>query len=336
MYFMKNRRIIAIALLLVLFNIVKTQTILAQQPTGKAFATIYTDFYAGFNSDEYKTAFEVKRAYLGYSSQLNENFYAKVNLDIGSPNDQSQYALLRRYAYFKNAYVEYHKNNLTLNFGIIPIYHFKLQEKTWGHRYIYKSINDEHGFGYTADLGTSAKYQINKTLAIDFSVTNGEGYTKLQSDDKYKVGAGVTGKLQNGILFRVYSDISRDDVFLTNISAFAGYNYSDKGAFGAEYNIRLNDDFKENQQRVAISTYGTWNFSSNWQLFGRYDYIYGNIVGDELIPWSLSDDGSAIIAGIQYSPIKALKIALDYQDWYSKASNMGNQRFLYLNLEIKL
>ena len=333
---MKKRQSIFFALSFVLLLLCTTQTLWAQQPTGKAFATIYTDFYAGFKSDEYTTAFEVKRAYLGYSSQLNENFYAKVNLDIGSPNDQSQYALLRRYAYFKNAYVEYHKNKLTLNFGIIPIYHFKLQEKTWGHRYIYKSINDEHGLGYTADLGTSAKYQFSKTIAVDFSVTNGEGYTQLQSDDQYKVGLGLTGKLQNGILFRAYGDLSRDNIFLTNLSAFAGYNFLDKGSFGAEYNIRLNDSFKENHRRVAVSAYGTWDFSPSWQIFGRYDNIAGNIVGDELIPWSLSDDGTAIIAGIQYSPIKALKIALNYQDWYSKASNMGNQRFLYLNLEIKL
>ena len=333
---MKNRKIILFTLLSVLFTICNTQTLLAQHPTGKPFATIYTDFYAGFNSEEYKTAFEVKRAYLGYSSQLNENFFAKVNLDIGSPNDQSQYALLRRYAYFKNAYVEYHKNKLTINFGIIPIHHFKLQEKTWAHRYIYKSINDEHGFGYTADLGTSAEYRISETISVDLAVTNGEGYTKLQSDDKYKFGVGVTGKLENGILFRAYSDISRENIFLTNISAFAGYNYSDKGAFGAEYNIRLNDDFKVKQQRVAISAYGTWNFTSLWQLFGRYDYIYGNIVGDDSIPWSLSEDGTAIIAGIQYSPIRAIKIALNYQDWYTKASNLGNQHYLFLNLEIKL
>jgi hypothetical protein len=324
------------ALLLVIHTVGFSQSDAADYPFGKPFARIYSDFYAGFEDGEYNTAFEVKRAYLGYGSQLSEHFYARVNLDIGSPNDQSQYALLRRYAYFKNAYLEYQNGRVKINFGIIPIYHFKIQEKTWGHRYLYKSINDAHGLGFTADLGTSVQYRISNAVTADLSITNGEGYTKLQSDDKYKVGTGVTGVFDNGVMFRLYGDFSRDELIQSTLSSFLGYNFMKKGVAGVEWNIKLNDNFQSAHHRTAISVYGSWDFNPQWQVFGRYDRVYGNIVGDELIPYSLSDDGTAIIGGIQYSPVKYVKIAINYQDWYPMAANTGNMNALYLNLEIKL
>ncbi len=333
---MDKLKTLFLAVSLSLFFIGYGQSSKKEYPEGKAFAKIYTDFYAGLDNGEYVTAFEVKRAYLGYQSQLSEHFFAKVNLDIGSPNDQSQYALLRRYAYFKNAYAEYHNDRLTVQFGIIPIYHFKIQEKTWDHRYIYKSINDKHGLGYTADLGASIKYNISESVSADFSLTNGEGYTSLQSDDRYKVGAGITGIFNTGLMFRIYGDLSSDNVYQTTLSAFFAYRYKKKGVVGVEYNSKINDDFNTTHFRTAISGYGAWDFNQQWQIFGRYDYISGNIPEDGLIPYSLSDDGSAIIAGVQYRPINQLAISLNYQDWYPMASNAGNEHYLYLNMEIKL
>ncbi|MCK9167752.1 MAG: hypothetical protein M0O94_04265 [Bacteroidales bacterium] len=305
-------------------------------PHGKAEATIHTDFFAGSDNGSYKTAFEVKRAYLGYESQLSPRFYTRVTLDIGSPNDQSQYALLRRYAYFKYAYLEYKWKRLTVNFGIIPIYHFNIQEKTWGHRYIYKSVNDEHGLGFTADLGTSVRYEITSALSVDVSLTNGEGYTRLQSDDRYKAGAGFTGKWQNGIRFRIYGDLSSDEVVQTNLSVFLGCSYFRKGLLGAEFNRNYNDDYRPNYQRTAISAYTSWDFNPLWQIFARYDHIYGSLAEGQTIPYSLAYDGTALIFGVQYSPLKHIKMAVNYQDWFPWAANAGNKQFVYLNLEIKI
>jgi hypothetical protein len=53
-------------------------------------------------------------------------------------------------------------------------------------------------------------------------------------------------------------------------------------------------------------------------------------------PWNLQEDGSAIISGIQYTPIKHVKIALNYQDWVPYAANMDNESYVFLNLEIAL
>ena len=48
------------------------------------------------------------------------------------------------------------------------------------------------------------------------------------------------------------------------------------------------------------------------------------------------EDGSAIIAGIQFQPIEQVKLALNYQDWVPFAANMGNLSYFFLNLEVDL
>ena len=139
-------------------------------------------FRSEASSDE--SAFELARAYLGYEHFLSPEYSARITLDIGSPDDISPFSRIRRYAYFKYAYVQYAKNNLTVEFGLISTLQFKLQEKLWERRFIKKAFADEYKMGSSADLGTMIGYTFSKSFAADFSIMNGEGYSKLQMDDK--------------------------------------------------------------------------------------------------------------------------------------------------------
>ncbi len=61
-----------------------------------------------------------------------------------------------------------------------------------------------------------------------------------------------------------------------------------------------------------------------------------NILEGETYPWHLAGDGTALIAGVQFRPIKNIKAALNYQDWYPWAANLQGGGFIYLNLEVKM
>ena len=48
-------------------------------------------------------------------------------------------------AFLKIASVSWKTNeNMKINFGMIGTKNFKFMEKAWGHRYIYKSLQDKH------------------------------------------------------------------------------------------------------------------------------------------------------------------------------------------------
>jgi len=74
-------------------------------PSGKSFATIYANFHQGITGSALdEAAFELVRGYIGYEYNFSPEFYAKINVDVGSPDDLSPISKIRRYAYFKNAY----------------------------------------------------------------------------------------------------------------------------------------------------------------------------------------------------------------------------------------
>ena len=99
---------------------------------GKPIGLVYSNLHFGINEGSNPAAFEVTRAYLGYEFKMSKYFSSKIQIDIGSPDDVSQYSLLRRFAYFKDAYLQYSQGKITVRFGIIPLQAFRLQEQVWG------------------------------------------------------------------------------------------------------------------------------------------------------------------------------------------------------------
>lgn len=304
-------------------------------PKGKVYAKIFSNFHAGLNESSNSSGFEISRAYFGYKAELGQGFGANVKLDIGSPEDLSQYSLIRRYAYFKNAYVNYSNSKLKAYFGIIDLLHFKDQEEYWAHRYIEKVFADNYRFGNSADLGTQVIYKWNDWLSSDITFMNGEGYTRLQADNTYKTGAGITFNPAKILRLRIYGDVSvKNDVTQSALVFFAGTKIRDEAMLGVEYNLELNSDYHKDKQRYGYSMFASWFVTEKWQVFGRYDKLMSNKMEGEDNPWNLSKDGSAVIGGIEFSPHKSIKIALNYQDWFPWADKEPNDQYIYLNMEV--
>lgn len=299
--------------------------------SGKPIVKIYSSLEKSLYEDN--QGFAVDRAYLGYAYKMSPDYSIAVKLDIGSPNDESEYSKIKRYAFFKEAALKYKHEKLKINFGLIGLYQYKIQEKIWGHRYLYKSFQDQHKFGSSADLGILLAYDFSKTLSADLSIINGEGYKNLQKDNAFKYTAGITSKF-NGVILRAYADMEKKDYLRSCMSFFAGYD-KDKIHAGAEFNYVYSDN-ETNEKLYGYSLYASVDIAQKMQLFTRYDYLNSGIREDYNIPWNIENDGSAIIGGIQYMPHKNIKIALNYRDWYPYAENLDNVALIGLNFEYKI
>ena len=110
-----------------------------------------------------------------------------------------------------------------------------------------------------------------------------------------------------------------------------GYRYN-KLRIGAEFNHQLNYKFNQDHDRYGYSIYSTFEFSDKWELFARYDQLYSNVLPEEDLPWNLTNDGSAVIGGLQFTPIEYIHLSLNYQDWVEYAQNGGSDPYLYLNM----
>ncbi|SHF47086.1 hypothetical protein SAMN05444274_105346 [Mariniphaga anaerophila] len=324
-----------------LFFFFLPQLLFAQEgefvPTGKPFATIYANFHRGITGSAVdEGAFELVRGYIGYEYNFSPDFYAKINVDVGSPDDLSPVSKIRRYAYFKNAYLRYTQNQLKIEFGLISTTQYKLQEKIWERRYLMKTIADEHRLGASADLGVNFYYKFNELLDADLTIMNGEGYSSLQMDDVFKYSVGSTFKIPRNFTSRIVYDIMPKKISESTLLFFTSYDFRSKWNLAGEVVYRQNNGWKADYNILALSFYGKYNLNEKYQLFARYDKVESNILEGETLPWHLSNDGTAIVAGIQFRPLKKITMALNYHDWYPWAANMEGGGFIFFDLEVKM
>lgn len=283
--------------------------------TGKPIVTVFANYSAGIGNENSKSGFNLERAYLGYDAKVAKNLSAKVVFDIGTSKVAG--SDLERLAYVKNAQITWKLDNFTLDFGLIGLQQFNYQEKFWGYRYIYKSFQDEYKFGSSADMGITGTYKFAKWISADLSITNGEGYKKLNVDNRNRYGLGVTVEPLKGFSVRAYYDIyshskGAEMKDQETLALFAGYKHK-FFSVGAEYNNQFNTKFKKDNDQEGYSIYATGNVCKKFAIFARYDYL----------------DKASYIGGLQYEPIKYLRISPNYQ-------SLNGKDFVYLSIEFKL
>ena len=301
------------------------------KPNGKPLALIFTNFHTASSDGETTPAFENTRAYLGYEYNFSENFYAKVVLDVGNPKDGGGHELS---AYLKNAYMQYTSGKFKAYFGMISTTQFKVSEKLWGNRYMLKSYQDEYKFNSSADLGVNFDYKLADFISVDFSVINGEGYKKIQGDEFLRPGVGTTIKPVKNILARVFVDQTGKDVKQQSLATLLAYS-SDNFALAGEYNYQTNYKMVDGHDRFGTSFYAWYKPSKNVKLFARYDGLNSKELSGENEAWNISKDGSLIVAGVEYSPVKGVKLTPNFRNWNPAKDGAKSTTFLYLNCELK-
>jgi hypothetical protein len=312
---MNNCKKLTAAFCLILF----AQTLCAQETakeetfiiTGKPIVKVFADYEAGLGDYNQISGFRLTRAYLGYQFKFTPAFEGCFIVDAGSLPPPGE----ERKIYLKNAYISWKDKGLAVYAGLIGLRQHSLQESFWNHRYVLQTYQDLNGISQAADLGVATEYKFNPYLSVDLTFSNGEGYKRINSDNKYRYAAGVTIYPTKSLIFRAYNDLyNYNSVNQRTYSFFGGYTCA---AFlvGAEYNYQVNSRSTEGNTHSGTSFYTSVPLTKKWTFFGRYDHI--------------NTDGSLVAAGVDYSPIKQLRISPNYR--YidgSKYSNGFHEVFL--------
>lgn len=300
------------------------------KPGGKPFMKIFSNYNTTVVDGESVSAFEIRRVYLGYDYAFSKNLTMKANFDIGDPG-VGKFELA---AYVKNAYVSYNTGKLTMNFGMIPTTQLKLVEDYWGYRYLYRSFQDAYKMYETADMGISFAYALNDFVTADVIVTNGEGYKVMQADSALRTGFGVTALPVKNLTARVLYDFSSKSVTQSTLATFVGFT-NDHFSVGAEYNQQFNHGFNDDQDLYGTSFYATVNASKKVKFFGRYDHLSSNKLAGETAKWNLSKNGELFIAGVEFAPLKGVKVAPNFQGWSPVSSTQDFTSTFIVNCEFK-
>ena len=196
-------------------------------------------------------------------------------------------------------------------------------------------MQDIHRFGPKADLGSTVIFTPMEQLEMDASIMNGEGYTKLQGDSTFKYSAGISAYPIPQLAFRIFYDMESKNLRQSTFSSFIGFRIR-RFQIGTEYNRKFNRDFILDHNQTGLSSYLMYDINEKIEIFGRYDRLSSNIPQADNDPWNHENDGSYVIAGIQFHPIKEVKLALNFREWLPADTGLKNAPFIFLNLEVSL
>lgn len=302
----------------------------ASTPSGKPLILVFTNLNTSFNREGNNREFEITRAYLGYEHKFSKAFSSRVILDVGDPGAGG----LQLTAFVKNAFLAYETNNFNARIGMIGTDQFSVQEKHWGYRYIYKSFQDQHSFGPSADLGAGIEYSPSKFISIDASLLNGEGYKRIQNDSVFKATAGITITPVEGFVLRAYYDYMNRDAAQSTVSLFTGYTLNDL-RIGVEYSMQRNNRMISGDDFSGISAWIAYNFAEKFSVFTRYENLWSETLAGETQPWNQGNDGELFLAGLDYSPVKGVKIAPVWMGWLPADRNEYFTSQVGLHFEIR-
>lgn len=302
------------------------------KPSGKPEALIFTDFANVSTGGASQTKFEATRVYIGYGYNFSPEWSGRATMDFGNIG-VSGYSYN---AFLKYAYMQYAPKNLIVKFGLIQTKAFELFEKLYGNRYIMKVPQDQYGFNSSADFGVSAEYKFSNFISADVILENGEGYKLNDADSVLKVGVGVTLHPVKELTIRGYYDnMAKGGATQQTEAIFA--NYTDKKInLGFGYDYQTDAKLKSGQDWSAVSAFGSYNFSSKIDLLARYDNVSSVKVGSSTTAWNYSKDGQLIMVGVEFIPVKGIRIAPNYQLWTPRDNTKKNISTVILNMEIKM
>ncbi|MBR5531769.1 MAG: hypothetical protein IKU59_00455 [Bacteroidales bacterium] len=297
----------------------------SEEEKGKAIVQVFANFHSGFGENKKDLGFELDRSYLGYEYKFENGLSIKGVVDIGKSSDVDDY---HRIIYIKNAMISWKKGNLTLNGGLISTTQFNFQEKFWGYRYIMKSFQDQYKFGSSADLGISAAYKFTDWISADAIITNGEGYKKIQNNNGFNYGLGVTLTPVKGFQIRLYGGLNQSGeegkTDIANMAGFIGYKH-DKFTVGAEYNYIMNSSYKEDADQSGYSVFASINLPKEISMYARFDDLYSKN------DWNIAKDERTTIVGAQFKLGKYVKISPNFRMSMPKADGVKNNYSAYLN-----
>ena len=327
---MKRKLLLALAAMLSLAVFAQEETKKSEfKLTGKPIVTLFANYSAGLGSANKVSGFNLDRAYLGYAFRVHPNIGGRVIFDIASSKVSG--SDLERIAFLKNAFLSWTPGKFSMDAGLVKTELFALQESFWGYRYIWKSFMDEYKYGSSADMGIILRYKFTDWVRADFTVSNGEGHKRLNKDNKYRFDIGLTFNPIKEITIRTsyanYQSTIEGGKSQETLALFVGYKHK-WFSIGAEYNKLWNSDFIDKQDKTGYSIYGHAKFDSKFSAFTRFDKLTSR-------DHYFSGDQNRFIIGVQYQPIKFLKISPNFQNVNPTSSGQKAASYAFLSAELK-
>jgi len=276
---------------------------------------MFSNNISGVTYFEFEDSFSLSRTYFTYKKDISDELSFKFQTDVGRLDDNVDDE--RWTGFLKKAQLDWKvDSNMKISMGMIGMNMLNIQEKTWGHRFMYKSAMDLYKFSATADLGFAISRK-HGNLTGTFMISNGEGYKESNVDDNNKTSVQLVWgetKLNKNDGYNIglaYSTVdvpheindATSDVETAVTGFFAGW-----AGNGLRIGLESNTKDVDGVDNSLASMYATYKIKDNLSVFLRMDDIDENT--DDV---AVSEEKTLV--GLIWTPTKGLDIALNKSDW---------------------
>jgi len=302
------------------------------KPGGKLFGLLFANYHTSFSGGENNAAFEITRSYLGFDYLFSEKYSSRIMYDgttevVGGKTIYS--------AYLRNAYLQYDDGTFTVRGGLIGTEQISVMDKIWGFRFVTKPPIDYSGMIQAADLGILAKFNAGEKAVFDLSVTNGRGFKDIASNGTVKLTAGVSVMPVEHVMIRGYYDLMGPSGRMQRTASITAAWIGPEFTAGAEYLRQDNHLMIDGNNYSGFSIFTRVKLADKVSLFARYDNINSVIPDEETDPWNLDRDGSYLFAGIEFSPVRNIRISPNFIGYIPASDGSDIVSTIGLNIEAR-
>lgn len=281
--------------------------------------------------------FQFRRIYFTYDYNISSKFTTRFRLEADQESNTSNNKIG---VYVKDAYLKWVNifDGSDFIFGIQPTPAFEVSEEIWGNRFLEKTIMDLRGIVSSRDIAVSLKGNLNSDGTIKYWLMFGNGSGNKPELDKYnRYYAHLQFNPFDNFTTTIYADLKArpgiidpaDDVkTISNnditYALFFGYKEKDNFSLGVEgfLNQRQNGmtsiEQRKNRNGIGLSVFGSYYFTGELFLSGRYDYFDPNF--DTNITGDLSN---WILFSLNYKPDAKVTISPNLIfETYQKSSDL--------------
>ncbi len=301
-------------------------------PSGKLFGLLYTGYHSAFTGGKNSSGFEIGRSYLGYDHHFSKKFSGRILYD-GTTQSVSGKTIYS--GYLRNAYLQYDNGTVLLRGGMIGMEQISMMEKIWGYRFLSRPPIDYSGMTFPADIGVMTLIRATEYLDIDVAVTNGRGYKDLSPNGTYRLSTGFTLTPAGNILVRGFFDMMGPSGRIQRTASLTAAWMGSAFNLGAEYFRQDNASMDKGRNYSGISIFTRVPVIENTFFFARFDHISSVTMRGNSNPWNYGGDGSYLVTGIDYSPVKNIRLSPNYNFNLPSADGRDPVHILGFNLEAK-
>ena len=260
------------------------------------------------------TGFDIKRFYIGVDHKFNSIYSANVTTDF-----QYSSAISATELYLKKAYIQANYSDaLNIRIGAADLPWIPFVEDIYGYRYIEQTLTDRTKFGTSSDWGVHAYGKLGPYVNYAVAVIDGAGYkaplrskgvdvegrVNVKYNDFTVAVGGYTGKLGK-------ETEGATNIFhtATRFNALAAYTHGPIRA-GVEYFTASNWNnvtTAAEDKSEGYSLFGSYAFTPEFALFGRYDWEKPNKTTVN------AKKDNYFNFGLQYEPTKIVDFSLVYK-----------------------